>query len=93
MNFKLAIILYATTSVNWKQRHAQKCNNKFSSILALLYLLLGLGVHLELPLEQVHRGEAGRVLLAGQPLVVRVGGAVVQDALVAGYGQLCEPHL
>ena len=50
-------------------------------------------MHLELPLQQVHRGEARGVLLAGQPLVVRVGGAVVQDALVPGYRQLSELHL
>ena len=50
-------------------------------------------MHLELPLQQVHRGQARGVLLAGQPQVVRVGGAVVQDALVPGYRQLSELHL
>ena len=60
----------------------------------LLYLLVcGLGVHLELPLEEVHRGEAGGVLLGDQAQVVRVRGAVVEHALVARNGQLGEPHL
>ena len=58
-----------------------------------MYLLFGLGVHLELPLQKVHGVEAGGVLLTGQSPVVRVGGAVVQDPLIPGYRQLSEPHL